>query len=509
MFKGLRISGLTAHLLYVSALTALALQLPTVALDPGSTQFVLILGVIGIWRYSWGGLHFVRSLIYRGWVFPRWRAEADALGDRARPSHLYLLVTSFRIDTETTRRVYRSVIEEAIRYGAPTTIVASVVEMSDQRLMKALFHSYRPPAHIRLVCVRVAGTGKRDGLASAFRAISLQRPPVGSIAAVIDGDSMLSPGLLGKCVPFFKLRPNLGALTTDEICEVEGRPVFRNWYSMRFAQRHIGMSSIGMSRRVLTLTGRMSMFRAELLTDPSFISAVEVDWIDHWRLGRFRFLTGDDKSSWFWMLKNGYEMYYIPDALVVTIETPPEPNFVRASVTLMRRWFGNMLRTNARAIMLGPRPMGLFTWWCVVDQRMSMWTTLIGPVGVVLGSFLVTPFALFYYLAWIGFTRYVLTISLLSARKTVSATYPFLLYYNQLVGSVVKTVILFRLDRQKWTRQKTTANRNVSSAKARLMAFSSTYMHALSLAILVTVVAFLLHILDMPELGFWQHRLGI
>ena len=505
----MRLSNLGGHALFILALVSLALHLPPVVLDPQSTQFVLLLGAVGLWRYSWGGVHFIRSVIYRSLVFPRWRASANAIADDSRPPHIFLLITSYRIETETTRKVYRSVIEEAIRYGTPATIVASVVEMGDQRLMKALFHSLRPPAHIRLMCVRVAGTGKRDGLASAFRAISLQRPPAGAVAAVIDGDSMLTPGLLAKCVPFFVLRPRLGALTTDEICSVEGRPVFRNWYSMRFAQRHIGMSSVGLSRRVLTLTGRMSMFRADLLTDPSFIAAVEMDWIDHWRLGRFRFLTGDDKSSWYWMLKHRYEMLYVPDAMVVTIETPPDPSFHRAAVTLMRRWFGNMLRTNSRAILLGPRPMGLFTWWCIVDQRLSMWTTLVGPVGVILATFIVTPFALIYYIAWIGFTRYVLTLSLLSARKTVSATYPFLLYYNQVVGSIVKTIILFRLDRQRWTRQKTTANRSMSSIRAKWMTVSSAYMHSLSIVGLVVIVAFLLNILTPIDLSYWQFRFGI
>lgn len=509
MNERLCVSNTAGHFIYVLALAALVLQLPPVVLSPSSTQFILLLGAIGVWRYSWGGLHLVRSLIYRGLVFPRWRAEADAQAEVLRPSHIYLLVTSFRIDTETTRRVYRSVIEEAIRYDAPTTIVASVVEMADQRLMKALFSSYRVPAHIRLVCVRVAGTGKRDGLASAFRAISLQRPPPGSVAAVIDGDSMLAPGLLRKCLPFFKLRPRLGALTTNEICEVRGRPIFRHWYSMRFAQRHIGMSSVGMSRRVLTLTGRMSMFRAELLTDPSFIERVELDWIDHWRLGRFRFLTGDDKSSWFWMLKNGYEMYYIPDAMVVTIESPPEPSFYRSSVALMRRWFGNMLRTNARAIMLGPRPMGWFTWWCVIDQRLSMWTTMIGPIGALLLCFIVTPFALLYYVCWIGFTRYVQTLTLLTARSSVSAWYPMLLYYNQVMGSIVKTAILFRLDRQRWTRQKTTAVRNISAFRSFVMASSSMYLHAVSFVMLIVGVSYLLNILPFPDLLFWKAKLGL
>ncbi len=500
--------SLLGHVLYVAVLALAILQLPPVLLDPDAAQFLFIIGAIGVWRYGWGGVHFVRSLIYRLVVFPRWRRQADALGDAARPSHLYLLVTSFRISTDTTLAVYRSVIEEAARYGAPTTIVASIVEMSDERVIKQLFQSCNPPEHVKLMVVRIKGSGKRDGLACAFRAISRDNPPAGFIAAVIDGDSLLMPGLLSKCVPFFRLRKNVGALTTDEFCSVEGAGIFRNWYSMRFAQRHIAMSSVGLSRRVLTLTGRMSMFRGELLTDPSFISQVELDWIDHWRLGRFRFLTGDDKSSWYWMLKNGYEMLYIPDAQVLTVESPPHPKFTKASVMLMRRWFGNMLRTNARAIALGPRRMGLFTWWCIVDQRVSIWTTMVGPIGAILATLFITPYAWIYYLCWIGLTRYVLTLSLLTARRHVSATYPFLLYYNQIVGSLVKSSVIFQLDRQKWTRQKTTLNRGLSSSRERRLRQSAVALQAMSFACLIIAVAIFINVLELPDLGFWTAKLG-
>ena len=500
--------GLWLHGLYVMTLGFLILQLPPVALDSGSEQFLLIIGVVGLWRYTWAGTHLVRSIIYRGIVFPRWRAEADRIGDAVRPSHLYLLVTSFRISTETSMRVYASVIEEALRYGAPTTIVASIVEMSDQRLIKDLFKSYNPPPHIRLMLVRLKGSGKRDGLATAFRAISRDDPPPGFLAAVIDGDSLLEPGLLEKCIPFFAMRPNLGALTTDEICEVEGSAVFRNWYSMRFAQRHVAMSSVSLSKRVLTLTGRMSMFRGDLLTDPSFIARVELDWIDHWRLGRFRFLTGDDKSTWYWMLKNGYEMLYIPDTRVLTIETPPHPNFFVSSQMLMRRWFGNMLRTNGRAIALGPGPTSLFVWWSIIDQRMSIWTTLIGPAGAILATFTITPFALFYYLCWIGITRYVLTLSLLTSRPRVSAAYPFLLYYNQIVGSLIKSKIIFQLDRQKWTRQNTTLNRGLTRVQEMRSRMVANFLHVFSIGAVFMLVAFLIHLIDLPITEFWALKIG-
>src|SRR3546814_8639196 len=73
----------------------------------------------------------------------------------------------------------------------------------------------------------------------------------------------------------------------------------------------------------------------------------------------------------------------------------------------MRRWFGNMCRTSGRAIALGPRRMGLFTWWCIVDQRLSIWTTLIGPTVAIVMTLLVRPSFGLVYLLWIMSTRLI------------------------------------------------------------------------------------------------------
>ncbi|WP_439816428.1 glycosyltransferase [Zavarzinia sp. CC-PAN008] len=474
--------------IYALVLTVLVLATPTDLWDPASHQFIFLIGAVAAWRYSWGALHLVRSLVYRLVVFPRWRRRAAALPDGGRPPHVYLLLTSFRIDTDTTWRVYRAAIEEAIAYGAPATIVASIVEMSDQRLIKAIFARANPPPHVELAFVRIAGTGKRDALAFGFRAISALRPADNAVVCVIDGDTILEPGLLEKCLPLFDLFPKAGALTTDEVCDVEGARIFREWYAMRFAQRQILMSSLGLSRRVLTLTGRMSAFRAHLVTDPEFIRTVEVDYVDHWRLGRFKFLTGDDKSSWFHLLRDGWEMLYVPDARIRTVEHPPDPRFVPAATMLMVRWFGNMLRTNARAIRLGPGRMGLFVWWCILDQRLSMWTSLVGPVAVAALTITHDAMTLPIYFLWIAISRYLQTLMLLTARRDVSWYYPFLLYFNQIWGSAIKTYILFRLDRQKWTRQKTTTERGLSARKAQAVALGSAGMHVLTCTSFVLLV---------------------
>lgn len=495
---------LGGHIVYVIGLVAFALALPAATWDSSSHEFMFIMGGLAVWRYGWATLNWIRFHIYIHLVFPRWRKEVNEAGDAAYPSHLYLLVTSFRIDAETTRRVYSSVVEEAIRYGRPVSIIVSLVERSDEAFIRQIYEQYAPPKHMSLTFVRIDGTGKRDALACGFRAISKMSPAEDAVAAVIDGDSMLVDGVLSLCAPLFGTMPSLTALTTDEFCEVEGRQIFREWYNMRFAQRHIYMSSVSLSRRVLTLTGRMSMFRAPILIRPDFIQQVELDWVDHWRLGRFKFLTGDDKSSWFYLARHGYEMIYVPDAKVVTIETPPYPGFIESSIALMRRWFGNMLRTNSRAIAQGPRKLNWFPWITVIDQRISMWTSLTGFSAAIMASFAITPFALVYYLWWMAFTRYVVTLSLLAGRKSVSAWYPFLLYYNQIVGSLVKTTVLFRLDKQKWTRQNTTLKADSVGFTVRLREFSSLYMHVFAIVVFLGLLATLANILTVPSASYWS-----
>ena len=89
------------------------------------------------------------------------------------------------------------------------------------------------------------------------------------------------------------------------------------------------------------------MTAASVVTNPEFIADVESDSLMHWRLGRFKFLTGDDKSSWYSLMRLGYDTFYVPDAAINTVEHPPEKSFIKASRKLMFRWYGNNLRQMA------------------------------------------------------------------------------------------------------------------------------------------------------------------
>ena len=474
------------HILYLAVMAGLVLAIPAGALGPVSGA-LFVVGAIGAWRYSWAALNFGRAFIFVKWVYPARKTRAlAAYAALPSPAHAFFLVTSYKIEPETTTRVYQSLFRAAAASPGGATIVCSVVDSADARLIRKIFDQMPlDTSTTRLIVDQIPGTGKRDALARSLRLIAHEAPTRRDIVLFVDGDSCVPENIVAETAPFFT-NPDMGAVTTDEQVEIRDTdlPLFRDWFALRFNQRQVMMCSMGLSDRVLTLTGRMSVVRADLATNSGFINQVQSDFIDHWRLGRVNFLTGDDKSTWFWLLKNGYRMGYLPDVASLSMESQPLPGFVNSAVTLMMRWFGNMLRTNGRALSLGPQKIGLFTWWSILDQRVGIWTTLSGPISVILGAIFIEPMVLPAYLGWVMFTRYAYCWILALVRvQAIPISYPFLLYFSQISGAAVKSFVLFRLDRQRWTRQSArgVAKKPRLPLPLRLKSWSSAYSHALAI----------------------------
>ena len=476
--------GILGHIAYIAACLGLGLSIPVHSLGNVSGALAVV-GAIGVWRYSWALLNFLRALVFLKWAYPRRKARAmAAYAVLPTAAHAYFLVTSYKIEPEVTTRVYQSIFRAAVQSAGGATVVASVVDTADGRMIRQIFDSNPDAtAKVRLIIDQIPGTGKRDALARSLRLIGREAPTRRDIVLFVDGDSCVPLDIVASTAPFF-VNPDVGAVTTDEQVEIKDSALFRDWFSLRFNQRQVMMSSMALSDRVLTLTGRMSVVRADLATDAGFINQVQSDYIDHWRLGRVTFLTGDDKSTWFWLLKNGYKMGYLPDVASVSMESQPKPGFVDSAVTLMIRWFGNMLRTNGRALALPPSKIGYFTWWSILDQRVGIWTTLAGPISVLVGAMFIEPLVLPAYISWVMFTRYTYCCILSLVRlERFPISYPFLLYFSQIAGAAVKSFVLFRLDKQRWTRQSSAfaAPKTKLPLRAQIKKLSSVYTHALAL----------------------------
>jgi glycosyltransferase Alg8 len=486
--------------LYVLALAALAAQAPIALWRPDTARFLLVLCLVGAWHYGWETAHLVRALIYRHRVFPKWRRAAEEIGARGLASEVYVVITTYRNRSETTARVYQAAIAEAARYGRPVTLVAALVELGDQRLIKRLFQLAHPPLPVRLTFVRRPAIGKRHALATALRAIGRARPAADAAVVVLDGDTLMPPGCLARCLPFLKWRPDADGITTDETALVEGSAVPRAWLDLRSAARHQLMSSLGLARRPLAVAGRMAIYRADVATDPDFIAAIECDELDHWRFGRIRFATGADQSIWSWLLRGGRAMLYLPDVRVIAIGRPASWRLLPAASRAMRRRFGDRLRTNARALALGPRRLGWFAWWCALDQRVSMWSMLAGPIAALLFGLGKSLIFLYLYLLWIGATGMMRALLLLMVRPRISGLHPLLIIVGRIHGAVLKTFVLFRLEREAWRLRDPAAER--SPWRERLAVVGSMYLHLLALGVLIAAVALVTNLVSLqPRAG--------
>lgn len=82
-----------------------------------------------------------------------------------------------------------------------------------------------------------------------------------------------------------------------------------------------------------------------------------------------------------------------------------------------------------------------------------MWTPLVAPVVVTVGAVEHGAGLFALYGVWVLATRTGYTLALAAEVGRWHPLFPILLYYNQIVGSVVKIFVSFHPYRQRWTRQ--------------------------------------------------------
>jgi glycosyltransferase Alg8 len=483
-------------LIYANLIVGLLALLPPGLPDVRPTAPIIALGAVGVWRWSWAGLHTLRTFIYKFIAFPRIRRAA---AHAPRPPAIYGLVTSYRMPPELNAAVYGRLLDEVAAFGVPAFIVASVTDIADEMLIRDLLARRRDlPEGTEVKTLIQSGHGKRPAMADALRAIMGRQPAPGSLVILMDGDTLLGHGSIGKTCAVLAALPHVGAATTDNIPLVKGGPFTREWYRVRMAHRDSLMASMSLSRKLLVLTGRFSVFRSEIAATSEFVEAIERDVIDHSRLGQIEMVTGDDKSTWFMVLRRGWDMIYVPDVVVHPVEELPSNSFLRSTVALMVRWYGNMARNNSRALALGPRRCRTFPWLCLLDQRLSMWTSLIGPTAALTLSLQHGYVCILYYMLWVLLSRGAVCLVYFATTGRLHPLFPLTLYYNQFGGAWIKIYMIFHPYRQKWTRQ-AVRGRAGNERKGRLGRLASTPYMAATIGCFVMGTALVVGTLPGPR----------
>lgn len=486
--------------LYFSICIAALHSLPNSMWDPQLRQITILIGTLGIWRYAWWFTHAVRANIYNKIVYPWLRARADAIWQGGkRPGHVHFMMTTFLEHREVTEKVVESICNQLRDIGVPGTLWLGSGDIYDERIIEEYLRLHSGDIDLEYVMIRQNVPGKRVAIGLVLRAMNRGSIDENDVIVFMDGDCILGPHCVINCASLFQADPELQAVTTDEEVICYGPSWIRTWLTMRFAQRRIAMQSHALANKVLTLTGRMSVFRAKHLSNLKMIRLLEADHLKHWLWGDFRFLSGDDKSTWYYMLLQEAKLLYVPDAMVYTVEYIEGSGFERM-VQNFRRWSGNMLRNGSRALALGPRKVGFFIWWCLLDQRIAMWTMLVSPILAVLASGLHSPDYIVSYLIWIAISRMMLSLVLFTYCRQVNLLFPFILYFNQLINASVKVYCLFRLSKQRWSNR---GDQRSADGNGWLEVFRNSmaiYLTTLYISILALAIITYSELLTLPSI---------
>ncbi|MBU0720955.1 glycosyltransferase family 2 protein [bacterium] len=434
-------------------------------------ETILVLGLFAAWRYGWLVLNFTRAFIYAKFAYPSLLNQIKKLDESAKyPSHIYFSIPSYKEEPWVSIETFKSIMNELSVIPSSATIIVSTSGNPDEDSI--IYQTCK--AHYAFNKVELVfqhqKEGKRIAMGHAMRAIARRYlkkdTDYNSVTFFMDGDSYLERGFFQKLLPHFAIDKELGAVTTNEAAFIHTNSNwYKDWFNLKFGQRHTLFQSHSLSKKVLTLTGRLSAYRTDLIIRDEFIKRVENDIISTVMHGKFRFLMGDDKTTWFNLLKDGWNMRYLPDVLCYSLESR-DADFLELSRSLPYRWYGNTLRNSNRALALGPKKIkSFFIWWAILDQRISMWTSLVGITGAAILGLFKAYFYFIFYIVWVFYVRtFQLAVISYNGHPVSIRTIPLMLY-GQWIGSFVKIKALFNLSDQKWSKGNEVQKNDDSIAK--------------------------------------------
>ncbi|HYE59352.1 MAG TPA: glycosyltransferase, partial [Rhodothermales bacterium] len=180
---------------------------------------LLMIGLIGMWRYGWYLLQVVRGFFYSRFVYPSLRYSAF-IQRSPFPERCYFLIPSYFEDPGVTVRVFRALAREAgLIPQVQITAVAALGSDEEEAIVRRAIAETPGGERLRLVCTRQQH-GKRKAMADALRVIAQLRArdvqyvadrerSYHDVVVFMDGDTEMAEGTLAQCLPFFKAYPRV------------------------------------------------------------------------------------------------------------------------------------------------------------------------------------------------------------------------------------------------------------------------------------------------------------
>lgn len=451
-----------------------------------SATVILGLGVIGVWRHSWGLTNFFRALIYQK------RTSIDN-ENFINPAHNLIVIATFYNQTSEEVSAVSKCLSISVSSLPSRTLLICAFLREDQKVV--ITNQFKENSNVVLRFVQQFGLGKREALADALLLAKKSVTPSNEKSTsvlLIDGDTLVTERAITQSIIELQNLTDLGAVIVNEIPFCKSTKLFAQWRMLRSLERNKLMSSFALSGRVLVLTGRFCMYRADVILKIDVINRIRRDYL---RLNNLHIslLTGDDKTTWLEVVRRKMKMKYLPFCYIHPIEAENQnKNSLRNIFELTSRYSGNMARANlhrdawVEAAKTPHFAYGLF------DQRISMWTSLL------------TPLLLIYLLLFDHFGIFIIALTYALIIKNIQAFglwvisgvydpwYPYLILYNQVLTAIVKIRAFGFLHQQSWTNQGIESDKNIDTVNLDRQSTSSIMLRSTIFVCLFSVIYFLL-----------------
>ena len=123
---------------------------------------------------------------------------------------------------------------------------------------------------------------------------------------------------------------------------------------------------------------------------------------------------------------------------------------------------------------------------------------LVSPTLALLTLF-VEPMYLAHCLIWIVLSRTVLCLFLFRYARSTDLSWPFILYFNQIINAGVKVFMIFHLSKQKWSNRGNQSAGNGTSMMDKAQNAMAKFQLITTVIAFVAALAMMMGLLPVPS----------
>lgn len=373
--------------------------------------FFLPLGIIGIWRWSVWVFKKIYILFYK-------EKTGQFIGN------VSIITPVYNEDPKLFINALNSWAE-----NNPYEIIA-VIDYTDEKCIKAFTEFSKGRKNCRKIITKKPG--KRAALADGIKEAT------GEIVALVDSDTLWTPGVMSKSlIPFTD--PKIGGVATRQNVydpKTLAQKIFDILLDLRYLDDMRFLAAAGPYTRCLS--GRTAFYRRSAVLPLA-------DQLENETFMGQKAISGDDKCLTYLVQANGWHTYYQHSALVYTPGTEKMETFLKQKI----RWTRNSWRADTKAF---------FNFWIwksplfaigFLDSATQPFTLILSPCFLIMALYLGLWNEALLLVSWWLISRGVKIFGHLRRRPQDITILPIYIGFTFL-SAIIKIYSLVTINTQGW-----------------------------------------------------------